>query len=134
VTSLAALELIPDEDRFGVPLCERALVGALLIDGGLRKRVADLNPEQFQNKALGAVYEMLLDMESVDLVLACEEAERRGLTRAVGINGMATYLGALVDIVPDVEHVEEYAARVKRASIARQVDEMRADQRRRATR
>lgn len=121
-----AVAALPHEDRGGVPLCERALVGALLIDCGMRHYVRDLSHGDFRNGGLGAIFRMIMEIEGpVDLVIAVEEAERRGLTRATGIVGMGVYLAALLDLVPDVENVAAYAKRVRRAAIARKVEDYR---------
>lgn len=120
------MSALPYEDREGVPLCERALVGALLIDCGMRRYVQDLSPRDFKNGGLGSVFRMIMETEGpIDLVIAVEEAERRGLTRAVGTAGMGVYLSALLDLVPDVENVAAYAKRVRRAAIARRVEDYR---------
>lgn len=118
---------LPEADRAGVPLCERALVGALMIDGGLRRYAVNLAPAEFADRALGRVFQMLMSIDGpVDLVIAVEEAERNGLTSITGVNGMAVYLAALLDLVPDVDNVPEYVKRVKRASVARRVEEFRS--------
>lgn len=111
--------------------CERALVGALLVDGGLRARVRSLSGSEFSVPALGRVFDMLMDVDGpVDLVIAVAEAEKRGLAKATGATGIAVYLASLLDLIPDVENVEQYMRYVKRAAVAREVERMRA---RRAT-
>ena len=107
--------------------CEKALLGALLVDGGLRARVRTLTGREFSDPALGRIFDMLMDVDGpIDLVIALAEAEKRGLGKAVGSTGIAAYLASLLDLVPDVENVESYAKYIKRASIAREVEKMRA--------
>lgn len=113
---------LPLEDGHQSPLCERALVGALLIDGGLRRYCTGLGGGEFGDRALGAIFDMLMNVDGpVDLVIAIDLAERKGLDRATGKTGLATYLASLLDLVPDVENVPAYARRVKEAASARQV-------------
>lgn len=113
---------LPLEDGHPSPLCERAIVGALLIDGGKRGVGRMLSKEDFGDKALGAIYDMLMSINGpIDLMIAVDVAERRGLDRITGKAGLATYLASLLDLVPDVENVEGYARRVKEAANARAV-------------
>lgn len=107
--------------------CERALVGALLIDCGLRDRVRALSGNEFSTPALGRVFDMIMDIDGpVDLAIALAEAEKRGLQKCIGLTGLATYLASLLDLVPDVENVEGYAKYVKRSAVAREVELMRS--------
>lgn len=115
-------ESLPEADRGGTPLCERFVVGSILIDGGMRAHTKDLSPSEFGDAALGKVFQMLMDVDGpVDLAIAVDEAEKRGLAKATGIHGMMVYLSSLMDYVPDLENIGEYAKRVKRAAVARRV-------------
>jgi Mrp family chromosome partitioning ATPase len=93
---------------------ERALLGAILIDGALLARVRDIvAPEDFAAEAHRATFEAMLSLagrsEPVDLVTVGLELEKTGqIDRAGG----AVSLSALVDRVPDVENVESYARAV----------------------
>lgn len=111
--------------------CERALLGAIIGDGGQRANVRSLSGREFSDVALGRVFDLLMEIDGpVDLVIAVAEAERCGLTRAIGSTGMAVYLASLLDLMPDPVNAEKYAKYVKRSAIAREVEKMRA---RRAT-
>lgn len=108
--------------------CERALVGSLLIDCGLRGYAKELSGAEFSDRALGRVFDMIMDVEGpIDLVLAAAEAEKRGLDRITGPTGFIVWLASLVDFVPDVENVAEYAKAVKRFAVAREVEAMRIE-------
>lgn len=106
--------------------CERALVGALLIDGGMRAHVKTVSGREFSDPALGRVFDMLMDIDGpIDLVIALAEGEKRGLAKYIGQTGLAVYLASLLDLVPDIENVEGYAKYVKRSAVAREVERMR---------
>lgn len=127
---------LPLEDGHLSPLCERALVGALMIDGGKRRYCNSLSSNDFGDRALGVVFDMLMSIEGpVDLVVAVDVAERRGLDKVTGKTGLAMYLASLVDLVPDVDNVEGYAKRIKEAanarSVARDLEQLRLTRARR---
>ena len=120
--SVLAERGLPLEDGHQSPLCERALVGALLIDCGLRRHCAELYGEEFGDRALGRIFDLIMSEDGpVDLVIAVDKAERAGLAKITGREGLATYMASLLDLVPDVENVPAYAKRVKSANVAREV-------------
>lgn len=135
-TRESIMESIPEVDRGGVPLCERAVIASIIEDGGKRKYCLALAPSDFANPALGKVFGLLMAIEGpVDLPIAVEEAKRHGLDRITGPTGLAVYLASLLDDVFDPENISAYVTRVKRAATARSVaaelEQMRID---RATR
>lgn len=100
---------------------ESALLGSVLVDGGLLLTVTNLvGPEDFASDAHRAVFEACRSLagrnEGVDLVTVEHELTRTGrLERAGG----AAYLAGLVDVVPDVENVETYARQVRETALSR---------------
>jgi replicative DNA helicase len=103
---------------------ERCVLGCLLIDCGLYRaldRVA-LRVSHFGLDAHRLIYHAMLERESrgkkYDLVLIAVDLEAAGKLREAG---GATYLASLLDRVPDVESVAEYAQCVIDAALIRRV-------------
>lgn len=119
----SVMESIPEVDRGGAPLCERAVVASIIENGGKRGRSCEsLAGSEFANRALGRVFDMLMSISGpVDLPIAVAEAEKRGLDKITGTTGFAVYLASLLDDRYDPENIDSYVSRVKRASVARSV-------------
>lgn len=116
------LAALPEADRGGTPMCERAVVASILENAGKRKYCDSLRGDEFSSKPLGSIFEMLMSMDRfVDLPIAVDEAEKRGLTRVTGVTGMGVYLASLLDSMYDPDNIEGYVSRVKRAAVARRV-------------
>jgi len=120
---MSTLAPVEDEVLPARPEAERSLLGSLLIDGGLLTRVMEfLVPEDFAAEQHRLVYQACLQLadrhEGVDLVTVQNELDRnRQLPRAGG----SAYLSGLVDQVPDVDNVEDYAKLIREASLRRQI-------------
>ncbi len=105
------------------PDAERSLLGAILIDGALLSRVtAVLTPEDLAVEADRVIFTAMLSLadksEGIDLITVQAELDRGGqLERAGG----AAYVAGLLDLVPDVEHVADYARLVRDAARRRAV-------------
>src|SRR5687768_5798203 len=102
---------------------EQSVLGSILIDRDAIVRVAGfLQPEDFYREAHRTVYQAALDLferrEPADLVLLCDELERRGRLEQVG--GPA-YLTSLINLVPTAVNVEYYGHVVERCAILRRL-------------
>lgn len=119
----SVMESIPEVDRGGAPLCERAVVASIIENGGKRgASCSAISGADFGNRALGRVFDMLMSIDGpVDLPIAVAEAEARGLDRITGTTGFAVYLASLLDDRYDPEYIDTYCQRVKRAAVARKV-------------
>lgn len=107
-----------------VALLEKSLLGSILIDGSKAvNRIAGIvTPDDFLIVQHSVIYQGILDVaglgQSPDLVLVGNELERSGrLDRAGGI----VYFTHLIDRVPDVDNVVNYALRVKEEAVLRRV-------------
>lgn len=105
---------------------ERAVVGCLLIDCGLRAHARGLKKSDFSDQHLGNVFDCLMSVDGpVDLIIAVNELERSSAGRPHGI-GWAEFVAATMDNIPSVEHFDEYVAIVRRSSIARRLEARRS--------
>lgn len=110
-----------DEPR-AIALVERALLGCLIIDCGLRAHAKNLRPEDFSNGHRSAVFRSIMAIDGpVDLVILAEYMERNSIKPPIG-KYWGEHLSALLDLVPDVENVEEYVRIVRQASITRKLE------------
>ena len=100
---------------------ELAVLGALLLDGGMYAEVSGyLKERDFfseQNRLIWrAMQSLTFDGKPIDLISVSNELrEHTCLTKAGG----STYVSSLIDQVPDVNNVEYYAKEVKRDSASR---------------
>lgn len=112
-----------DDALPAAPGAERSLLGAVLIDGALLSRVTGIvKAEDFAAEAHRAIFMAMVLLanrrEPIDLITVQSELDRGGqLERAGG----PAYLSGLVDLVPDVEHVADYARLVRDAALRRAV-------------
>jgi len=114
-----------DEPR-AIALVERALLGALIIDCGLRLYANTLKPGDFSNKHRANVFGAIMSIEGpVDLVILAEHMERSG-TPAPSGKYWGSHLASLLDLVPDVENVETYVKLIRQASMARRLEARRS--------
>ena len=102
---------------------EQSVLGSILIDRDAIVRVAGfLQAEDFYREAHRTVYQAAVDLferrEPADLVLLCDELERRGRLEQVG---GAAYLTSLINLVPTAVNVEYYGHVVERTAILRRL-------------
>lgn len=100
---------------------ERAILGAVMIDGDAMMNVTDiLRPDHFYKEAHKEIFDAALtlyqDGEPVDLVTVGELLKRRKTLEAAG--GRA-YLGELTGAVVSTANVEQYARIVEEKSVLR---------------
>src|SRR5688572_1168086 len=102
---------------------EQSVLGSILIDRDAIVRVAGfLQPEDFYREAHRTIYQAAVDLferrEPADLVLLCDELERRGRLEQIG---GAAYLTSLINLVPTAVNVEYYGHVVERCAILRRL-------------
>jgi replicative DNA helicase len=102
---------------------EQSVLGSILIDRDAIVRVAGfLRPEDFYREVHRTIFQAALDLferrEPADLVLLCDELERRGRLEQVG--GPA-YLTSLINMVPTAVNVEYYGHVVERCAVLRRL-------------
>lgn len=108
---------------------ERAILGAVMIDGDAMMNVTDiLRPEHFYKEAHKEIFDAALtlyqDGEPVDLVTVGELLKRRKTLEAAG--GRA-YLGELTGAVVSTANVEQYARIVEEKSVLRSLIKASSD-------
>src|SRR5262245_12868408 len=114
--SAEALRAIPTDHE-----AERAVLGALLLDGDSLYKVADrLDPASFDLPRHRIVYEVVRDLaekqQGITLITLRAALEERGMLEQAG--GVA-FLSALLDAVPTAAHIEHHAEIVHQKSTAR---------------
>lgn len=102
---------------------EQAVLGALLIDPDtIIKVVPIVHAEDFYLEKHTWIFEAILALherrEPIDFLTVVAELERRGKLNDVG---GAAYITALINAVPTVVHVEQYAHIVERTSVQRRL-------------
>lgn len=102
---------------------ERAVLGALLLDNSLFDQAAEiLGPGDFYQEGHRKIYsrmELLYsDSRAVDLLTLREQLQQEQELEAVG--GVA-YIASLVDGVPKISNIEDYARIVKEKSLLRKL-------------
>lgn len=108
---------------------ERSVLGSVLLDPAALSFVvpildqADFFPDTHR-RIYGAMLELFQRSAEIDLLTLKEELDKFGAVEKVG---GAAYLSALLDAVPDVANVEQYARIVKEKSTLRRL--IRAGQR-----
>jgi replicative DNA helicase len=99
---------------------ERAVLGALLLDGESFTHLAELSPADFYHPGHGILFETLRDLrtrgEPSDVVTLASELRQRGRLNTVG--GLK-YLGELTEAVASVQNVGAYARIVSSHSLRR---------------
>lgn len=112
-----------------VLLAERCCLGALLIDSALIASTAKVNlrVSHFGSEAHQTIFHAMLERDvrhsRFDLVIISNDLEATGrLAKAGGV----AYLASLLDRVPDVESIEEYARCVVDGSVARRMAALKA--------
>lgn len=104
-------------------LNEIALLGCLMLDGGLRGYTQDLAGREFRDPMLGRLYDLIQGHEGpVDPVIVSNIASRAGAPGEVHVA-----IGEAMDYLPlpTQEVVIEYARWVKRAAVERKIEEYR---------
>lgn len=104
-------------------LNELAILGCLMLDGGLRRYTEGLSGSEFQDPILGRLYDLVQGHDGpVDAVIASNLAARAGLPveADVAIGEAMDYLP-----LPAQDVVTEYARWIKRAAVERRVEEYR---------
>lgn len=104
-------------------LNELALLGCLMLDGGLRGYTQDLAGREFGDPLLGRLYDLVQGHEGpVDAVVVSNIAARAGAPGEVHVA-----IGEAMDFLPLPERdvVIEYARWIKRAAVERKVEEYR---------
>jgi replicative DNA helicase len=97
---------------------EEAVIGALLIDPDAGLRVDFLKAEMFFIERLGWIFKAIQDLKgNSDLVVLCDELERRGQLEEIG--GPAS-ITQLINRTPSSLGVENYARIVERTYLLRQ--------------
>src|SRR5215469_8546505 len=88
---------------------ERTLLGAILLDCECYEKAAVLGPECFSLDSHRRIFSCIRDLADssnpVDLTTVVLELERRGDLDRVG---GPSYVGGLIDGVPDAPHVQHY--------------------------
>lgn len=103
------------------PTAERALLGAILIQGSQLGAVRDvLSPDDFGSEAHRLVYQAMLRVAAngkpIDLVVVEQElTNQKTLEKAGG----AGYLAGLLDAVADLDNSVAYATEVREAAVRR---------------
>lgn len=102
---------------------ERAILGALLLDGSAFARVADLLDENsFYRPANAIVFRAMRDLdrhhEPIDLVTVTEQLKREGKLEEIG---GAVALTELMESVPSAANVEHYASLVHEKAMLRRI-------------
>jgi replicative DNA helicase len=100
---------------------ERAVLGAILLDGDALIKIADrLEPASFDLPRHRVVYEVIRDLgeknQGITLITLRSALEERGQLEQAGGAG---FLSQLADAVPTAAHVEHHAEIVKQKAIAR---------------
>ena len=102
---------------------EMAVLGAMLLDEkAIVKATTCIKPDDFYRKAHRSIFNGILSLfnrgENVDLVTLTEELRRQGFLDEIG---GASYIAGLVDAVPSVANVGDYARIVRDKSDLRKV-------------
>jgi replicative DNA helicase len=102
---------------------EQMVLGALLIENdSINKIIETLSPDDFYKEAHGRIYRTMLDMyeagEPIDLVTLTD-----ALRRSTGLEtvGGASYLSALVSLVPTAANVKHHARIVREKAVLRKL-------------
>jgi replicative DNA helicase len=114
--SAEALRAIPTDHE-----AERAVLGALLLDGDSLYKVADrLDPASFDLPRHRIVYEVVRDLaekqQGITLITLRAALEERGMLEQAG---GVQFLSQLMDAVPTAAHVEHHADIVRQKATAR---------------
>ncbi len=102
---------------------EKALLGALLLEGSAFGSVSDLlDDSSFYRPMHAAIYQAMRSLdtrhEPIDFVTVCEELKREGKLDEVG---GAVYITELVEAMPSSANVEHYARLVHEKALLRRM-------------
>ena len=102
---------------------EMSVLGAILLDSGVIADVAViLNPDDFYIKANGEIYDAMIEMfnlsRPIDLITLIKQLEMRGTYEEIGANA---YLARLIEMVPGISNIVEYAKIVEGKSNLRKL-------------
>jgi replicative DNA helicase len=101
---------------------ERTVLGAMLVDNAAMDSVSDLEPSEFYREAHRRVFSAMLRLRdtgaAVDLVTLKDELARTGMLDKIG---GAAYLGSLVDGLPRMSKVGQWAKIIRRNALCRRV-------------
>lgn len=112
----------PEEGVSAAELAERAVLGCLLIDCGLRVHIKNLRAGDFSDPVRATVFSTVMGIDGpVDLIIAVDKLEHSDAMR-LGCAGWAALLGSFMDNIPSVEHIEEYAKIVRQCAIERRLE------------
>ena len=99
---------------------ERAVLGAILLDGTLYLQAAQiLKSGDFYGKGHRKIYRAMADTEAIDLVTVRERLHRHG--DSLDDVGGFSYISGLLDGLPHSSNIEHYARIVKDKSLLRQI-------------
>ena len=121
--SVSQLDVTVDERPPHNPDAERAVLGAILIDGNCFYRVIDkITSDDFFRDAHRTIFEAIrgLAEESrpIDILTLKDELGRK---RVMDRAGGSAYVSSLLDVVPDIANVERYAWIIKENSTLRRL-------------
>lgn len=102
--------------------CERAVLGAILLDNRLLGAAAErLQPEDLYLEANRLVFRAMIECSRtgspIDPITLGEELRRTGTFDAAG---GGSYISGLIDSIPRLENIDQYAAKVKQAALRRE--------------
>jgi replicative DNA helicase len=93
---------------------ERAILGAILLDGAVLSEIQELDASYFYEPANATTFQAMLALrarnEPIDIVTLAAELRSRDRLNAIG---GGAYLGALTDEIPTIAHVAEHARIVR---------------------
>jgi len=112
---IASDRLLPHDND-----AERAVLGAILLDGTLYLQAAQiLKSSDFYVKGHRKIFRAMVDTEAIDLVTIRERLHRHGDT--LDDVGGFSYISGLLDGLPHSSNIEHYARIVKDKSLLRQI-------------
>lgn len=106
--------------------CEKSVLGAILLDGGLFNQAAQLlQPDDFYMESHRAIYRAYVAIgetnaaDAIDIVTVQDKLAREG--SSLESVGGAAYLSSLIDGLPRYSNIEHYARIVKDKSLLRRL-------------
>jgi KaiC/GvpD/RAD55 family RecA-like ATPase len=115
----------PDENAPQLPQnidAERAVLGGIILDDSSLEKVASLTPADFfhdhHRRIFTAMNTMHARQQKIDLVTICEFM---GAQQTLALAGGAAYISALIDGVPHISNLANYAIIVKEKSRLRSI-------------
>lgn len=93
---------------------ERAVLGAILVDGRVYEQAAELGPDDFSLDSYRRIFERMGDLAAagrpIDILTVVEELERHKELQSVGDAG---YVSSLLDGVPERASIQHYVEMVR---------------------